>query len=354
MSQESEQISLKRRILSLPTILSFGIAIALVIFLATRFDLDWGQMWGNIRSMNPWYYVLGLFLYYISFLFRGLRWRMLAANAALIEGEQRQHPDIKIPGTLKSAQFILIGWFVNTITFLRMGDAYRAYSFSKESKGSFSWSLGTVLAERTLDMVVVSVLVIISVFAVSRSLDSSASRYLLIAAIVLAIGLIALLALMRGYGHRLAQFLPKRFNKAYDQFHLGTLGSMRRALPVLLLLSAIGWILEAARLYFVVQALGLEVSLAMALLVSLGHGILSTVPTPGGVGAVEPGLTGLLLLSFNRHDAASVTLLDRSITLLSVMLFGGLLFLATQIIHARRQFQNPTSPSQPGTSDTSN
>ena len=188
-------------------------------------------------------------------------------------------------------------------------------------------------------MIVVSILIVISVLLVSTSLNSNASIYLLIAAIILACGLIGLLILMRGFGRRLARFFPKPVAEAYDRFHIGTLGSMRHAIPMLLLLSTIGWLLEAARLYFIVQALGLEINIPLALLVALGHGILSTVPTPGGVGAVEPGLTGLLILSFDRQSAASITLLDRTITLISVMIFGGFLFLITQVLRSRRRLK---------------
>lgn len=344
MSRQSQPLSLKRRILSLPTLLAFAIAGAFIAFLATRFDLDWGQTWDNVRSLNPWLYIVALALYYLSFAFRGLRWKILAANAASAEGSGHE---LRLPSVSRFSQFILVGWFVNAISWFRLGDAYRAYAFADESKGSFSWSLGTVLAERVLDMVVISVLIIASVFAVSASFESDASRYLLIAAVVMAVALVALLALMRGYGRRLAMLLPARLQGAYDRFHQGTLGSVRRMLPALVLLSLIGWVLEACRLYFVVQALHMDIGLPMVMLVSLGHAILSTVPTPGGVGAVEPGLTGLLVLSFDRHDAASITLVDRSITLVSVIVFGGLLFLYLQVARSRERKGDMSLAAQP-------
>ena len=95
--------------------------------------------------------------------------------------------------------------------------------------------------------------------------------------------------------------------------------------------------MEMARLYLVVQALDLSISLALVPVAALGHAILSTVPTPGGVGVVEPGLTGLLLISLERSDAASVVVVDRSITYLSVILVGGLVFLLRQISQARQK-----------------
>ena len=71
-------------------------------------------------------------------------------------------------------------------------------------------------------------------------------------------------------------------------------------------------------------------------MVSIGHAILSTVPTPGGVGAVEPGVTGLLVLGMDRSDALSVALTDRTITYLSILVFGGIAMLLWQASYRRR------------------
>ena len=89
----------------------------------------------------------------------------------------------------------------------------------------------------------------------------------------------------------------------------------------------VAWLFEVARIQLVVEAMDLSVSLPLVVLAALGHAILSTVPSPGGVGAVEAGLVGLLVLDLPRADAVSVALIDRTITYLSVVAFGGLALL---------------------------
>ena len=328
---KDDSISLKRRILSLPTLLSFAVAVALVYFLATRFDLDWGKTWDNVRTMNPWLYGLALGLYYLSFVFRGLRWQVLARNAGI-----HDRPGASLPSVLRFSQLIIIGWFVNAIAALRLGDAYRAYAFSEDSGREFSWGLGTVLAERAVDMATVLGLVVIGVGLFSATRGSSGTGYVLVGTFLLAMALGALLAMMKGYGTRLARFLPGRLQQAYHQFHKGAMGSFKQ-LRVVFALGLVGWLLEAGRLYFVVQALDLTISLPLVLIVALAHAILSIVPTPGGVGAVEPGMTTLLVLGLERHDALSVALVDRSITYVSVIVFGGLAFLQWQASRGRRR-----------------
>ena len=332
----SQADSLRRRVLSLPTLLSFAVAAAFILFLATGVDLDWGETWDNIRSMDPRLYAVAAVLYYISFIFRGARWRILAINAAA----RRNGEDVRIPSTLGMSQLILIGWFVNSIAWLRLGDAYRAHAFAEDSNSSFSWSLGTVLAERVLDMVVVAVIMAISVAAVALTIGFSGSKYILIIPLIMVVGAIALVGLMVKFGSRLAGLLPRKIEAAYHRFHEGTIGSFDQ-LPVVMALGITGWLLEMGRLYFVLQALGIDIGLPLTAVVALSHAILSTVPTPGGVGAVEPGVTGLLLIKLSRPDAAAAAILDRSITYVSVIAVGGLVFLLRQVIQMRRARRRP-------------
>jgi uncharacterized protein (TIRG00374 family) len=331
-------LSLRRNIFSLRTLVSFAVAIAFVGFLATTFDVDWSRTWDKVRSLNPWLYVAAMLVYYSTFPFRGLRWKILAYNAGM--GDEAV---ARTPSVLQFSQLILISWFVNGIAPLRLGDGYRAYALSEESGGGFSWSLGTILAERLVDMLTVFFLVVIAVlwYSATRGIGGIAS--ILTASVVMAVvGIAVLILLTRGYGARVAQHLPSRFEGAYRRFQEGTLGSLRqRQRRAIFALGLVGWLLEMARLYLVMEAVDLTVTLPLVMIVALGHGILSIVPSPGGVGAVEPGLTALLVLGMAKADAPSVVLVDRSITLASVLIIGGLAFLLWQVFSARRRSRWP-------------
>ena len=322
--------TLRRRLLSVPTLLSLLIAAFFILFLATRFEFDWAKAWSNILGMNPALYVAGLAAYYASFIFRGMRWRILVQNAGM---EFREGAGL--PSTPRFSQLIIIGWFVNSISVLRMGDAYRAYALAREARVGMAPSLGTILAERVTDMFAILALVLIGVAGFSGSDDANVVLRVLAAALLLAAALASMLFLMKAVGLRLARRLPGGLEPRYRAFHDVTLGSLKR-LPVLMALGLAGWLLEAARLYLVVEALDLSISWPLVLIVSLGHAILSAVPTPGGIGAVEPGVTALLVLGLERSDALSVTLVDRTITYLSILIIGGLTLLLWQASMARR------------------
>lgn len=318
------------RFLSIPTLISLSIAILFILFLATQFDLDWTKTWDNIRGLNPLHYGLGLILYYSSFVVRGFRWRMLVKTVG-----NRSDQSFSLPSIPRFSLLILLGWFVNSIAWLRMGDAYRAYTLTQESHMDMPSSLGTILAERVTDMVAILALILVGVAGYSSSSESSVVWKVFAAAIFMGAALGVVLFVMRKFGTGIARKFPASIESRYREFHDVTMRSLAQ-LPAATLLGLVGWLLETARLVLVVYSLDLSITWPLALVVSIGHAILSTVPTPGGVGAVEPGVTGLLVLGMDRSDALSVALTDRTITYLSILVFGGIAMLFWQASYKRR------------------
>ena len=356
MNGNGNQVSgdtLRRRILSLPTLLALGVGGALLAFVLWRvLDFNWSELWENIRGVSVLLYLSAVVVYYISFWFRGLRWRLIAITANT-DGQDGK----TIPGPTKMGGMILMGWFANSVAFLRLGDALRGWSLHRESNSSFSASLGTVLAERVQDMVAVLLLVFAAAVLVTVSGDAKVPGIVLAAAVALVLILAAALLAMRFYGMRVSGFLPGRLRKAYQQFQDGTLGSFKGSqIPVQLVLGIIGWMLEIARFYFVSQSLGLDISFGIVMFAALANAMLTTIPTPGGFGFVEGGLTGLLvLLGVGHTDAFTLTVVDRSISWLSVVLTGGALFAVWQSIGNRQRksagagVKAPTASSEPET-----
>jgi uncharacterized protein (TIRG00374 family) len=124
----------------------------------------------------------------------------------------------------------------------------------------------------------------------------------------------------------------------YRSFYEGTMRSFN-TLPWVVLTGLLAWLAEVGRLYFVVSATGLDVGIGLVMFVSLANALLSAVPlSPGGLGIVEAGLVGLLGLAVSRDAAVSITLVDRSISYLSVVLTGvvSLLYHQRMMVRHRR------------------
>jgi len=330
---ENAPQSILRRGVSLPAIVSLVVAVLFLVFMVTRFDVDLSATWDRVKSANPWYLVLAFIVHYSTFIFRGVRWRLLLQNAAA--------PGASVPGVLYCSQLVLLGWFANSVGLLRLGDAYRAYLYRDEQNGSFSRTIGTILAERALDTVLVAaMLVVVAPFLLDSG--NKVTWVVLGLAVSLVIGLALALVAMTWARGPLLRRLPPWMATRYERFHQGTMGSFQRV-PMATFWGLLGWMAEVVRMYLVTRALGFDISLALVVFLTLANSLLTLVPTPGGVGAVESGVGGLAvrLSSLSASAAAALVLIDRAITYISVIVLGSALFLLRQTVR-RPQAAGPS------------
>lgn len=322
------------QILSLKTAVATAIALLVLAVTSFRvFDIDWDEMWGQVKGVDPVTYLLAAVLYYTSFWFRGMRWRLIVRTAGL----DRQ-PGVVLIGIPKFSAIILMGWFANSVAFFRIGDAYRGYALHRESGIPMASSIGTLLGERAQDVMIVLGLLVVGAAGLLVSGEITLPLWVLIAASVISFATLLGLIVMRNYGERLARHLPDRLEGTYHRLHAGALGSFKaRQLPLQLLFGLIGWGLEIARVYFVAESLGLDIGFFVVMSAALTIAVLSTIPTPGGFGFVEGGLTGVLIfLGLDHTQAFALTIVDRTISWVSIIVIGGTVFLSWQAMVARR------------------
>jgi hypothetical protein len=104
-------------------------------------------------------------------------------------------------------------------------------------------------------------------------------------------------------------------------------------------------LLEAGRLLLISYALGIPIGIPLVLFAALASALLTAIPfTPGGLGLVEAGVVGLLTITLSREAAVSLVLVDRTISFLSVIAIGSLIFALWHFTQARRSRQVTPSP----------
>ena len=320
VSSASQTVGLRRRILHPATLIAFGAAALFLIALAQGVDVSLTNMVRAIGNANPLLIAAGLGIYYVNFVFRGIRWRMLIENAQAAAEEP-----VPLPSTRAFAEIILLGWFVNAVSWFRMGDPYRAYLVSRQSEDQqYPRILGTVLAERVLD--VVSFAAILLPIGTLLWVDGGGLTTAIIGAtVILAGGGIFLLVSMALFGRRITAWLPASIRDWLERLRVGALLSLRARRWPVTALSFSGWVAEVARLMLLSWALGLEIPFAAIAFVALAHNLITAIPsTPGGLGVAEAGMVGLLLPWLSLEDAAVLTALDRSVTWFSVIIAGGI------------------------------
>jgi uncharacterized protein (TIRG00374 family) len=317
------------RLLNRRTILSLSAAVLILAVAVWRAPINWSDAWARIRHASVGLYLAALVVYYLSFLVRGWRWKLLLRNA----GEEKP--------TLPLVPIILVSFFVNCVVPAKMGDIYRAYLARVRQRVPVTRALGTIIAERLLDLVVLMGLLIIAGAVVFHDRAPAVLIPYVVAGVAMcAAGIGAILVMRAGRGQRLLRLLPEAVFHRYESFRMGTVESFGN-LPVLLPLTALVWAMESGRLALVVYALGAGASLGAAqlLLIALVAALLTTVPfLPGGLGLVEAGMVGVLISvgDVGRNAALSIALLDRSISYGSVVVIGAVVFAITHVRVPRR------------------
>jgi uncharacterized protein (TIRG00374 family) len=325
---EPKPISIGQRLRLPQTIISFLIAFALIIFIFRNLDLNVGEIWINIRGSNPVYLILGFAVYYGSFPLRAMRWRRLLNNAGITREQ-----GFDLPGLRGLSEIYVLSWFANCVVPAKLGDAYRGYLLKKNAHSSFARTIGTIFAERVMDVFALVTLLLIASLVVFRGSLPSSLRLPVFAGIALVVlGVVGLAALFL-FGTRLRQLVPARVRPAYERVEHGiTTSFSRQGLLGVVVLTSVVWIMEGLRLFLVATAFGVELSPASSLLVALLASLLTIMPlTPAGLGVVEGGtIIALKLLNVGAVDAGSIAIVDRIIAYWSVILVGAVLYLVTK------------------------
>lgn len=341
-----EQLSLSKRLLNWRTIIPLIIVIVLLVFFAQRANINPQKTWSAIQSANMLFFLAAFFIYYLSFTIRALRWRLLLKNVGFTRAN-----GVHLPQFWKIVEIIFISFFANVIVPAKLGDLYRAYLLRQEIGVSTSRSFGTVLAERLLDLIVLLLLFIPAVLISLHENLPPQLRLGLELVLVAVVAGVAGLFVLRLAREQIAGIIPARFRSHYYHFQEGTLGSFKH-LPSLAGLTVGVWICEALRFFFVAAALNLIGGslihmLAAAIFIGLGEALLTAIPaTGGGVGIVEGGMVAMIALFYHGPNAVNLTaaaiLLDRTISLFSILVIGFLVFLiafghkATQQTRAKK------------------
>ncbi len=327
MESVEEGPSLAGRFFNARTFVSFAFGFGILLFFFTRAEVDVTAILDRVRQANVGLLALALLTFYSTFPVRALRWRRLLQNVGF-----RSRQGVELPSVWGLAEIILLSWFANTIIPAKLGDAYRAYLLKVNATVSFSKTIGTVLAERIIDVLALFFLMASAAsLAFGRALPREVVLLMQLGFALVAIVLVGLLTL-RNLRPVVERLVPPRLHAQYHRFEEGILHSFGGGLPYVALLTGGAWAGEVTRLALVAASLGLTgIAPSVIVFVALASALATTLPlTPAGLGFAEGAIVGVLLLAANaglapgvdEHTAASIALLDRAISYWSVVASG--------------------------------
>lgn len=336
--------ALGRRLISPRSLLSLLLALLLIgLFLRSQDPAALREAWAAIRGAHPGLYLAALGTYYLAFPLRGLRWRLLLRNSGL--------PPEQLPSVRDLAEIIYLSWFVNSIVPAKLGDLYRGWLLRKVGGGAWSAGMGTIVAERVLDfLVLVTLTVITGLVTYGEVLTGDLAGgplaclggglnlerlgctllqlFSLAGAMVLV--LVAGLVAFARWGWRLARRLPPRPAEFLAQFGGALILSFRGFGPILAL-SILAWVAEGTAFLLVGLSLGLRLPLPLVVFFSLLQAFITVIPlTPGAVGLEFILVSALTIKGYEGGMALAMTGLYRTISFLSLVVGGAAVYLLSR------------------------
>lgn len=317
-----------------------AVSVAAVVWLVRTYDWHgtletvWGADWAWLAVAPA--------LLLPNFALRAMRWRALFP-----EGMQ--------PRLVGAFAATMVGYLFNNLLPARAGELVRIHMIGKREQLPRSAALGTVVVERTLDLLVLLALLAFVLF--SQSLPGWAAHAgKMVAALALAaLGCIVLLGLLGewaiGFAVHLLGFLPPRITQRLDvsgrAFISGVSAVLRAShLVYFFALSAATWALELLLVYTLAQAFGLNLGYINLLFVMLAIALGTMVPaSPGYIGTFEFfGVSALSLLGITGSTALGFVVTLHAILLLGSSLVGT----ACVIWYGWPRLPSETDPSRPG------
>ncbi len=349
LEERTGQVALGGRFGDWRTWLSFAVALAILVLAVAKAGIRWDLALRSMGHANLLWFALAFAVYYATFPLRGLRWRVLLRNANGDDANLRYEVDRSSSWDL--TRIIYLSYFANAVVPAKLGDIYRAYLARRKLGVSFSRTIGTILAERILDLVVLFPLLAVAAVLTFQerifSAHDATIRVALLVGLGLAVAASAVLVIVWVANESVLRVIPYRFHDVYTHFRYGAVRSFGRDMPMLGGQTVVVWLMEGARFACILAALGLlaplnggrGVGLDAALFLALGSTVLTTLPlTPAGLGLVEPFIftvLALLTVPGGVTTGAAVAVLERIVSYLSIAVFGFLLYTLTNRISIR-------------------
>ena len=253
-----------------------------VVFLTLAMQqVDWGRTASTLRDADWLLACLGIVAGVATIVTFAFRWRLLLSSTA----------EVSVNDTFS---YITIGYLANMVFPLRLGEVARAVLLGRRHGISSSLVFGSVVLERTLDLLTVLILALAMSFVVNIPPVIRAGMMTLAAAGLVALG--TLLIIARGGEHILAfvrklpGFVPRILVESIvalvPRFAAG-LATLRdrRALGSALCLSVLAWAIAGAATVSYIEAFRLRAPWYAGLFVLTVTNLGSAIPSsPGFIG----------------------------------------------------------------------
>ena len=256
----------------------------------------------------------------VQLVIRSIRWRVLIQGGGA---------DARLP-VRRVLPVLLIGYLGNVLLPARLGEPIRAYLLAMRENLSPTQTFGSVVLERIIDLTTLAIVGFVAAFALG-----TVAWLLQLTAVVAGIGIAALLVLAHGAQPLIERARSLAGNRAVvqswldraDRFAQGAgavhgLGSIAIAGGI----SLTAWLFEAVSMWLAGAAIGIDLSLAVAMLVAAVAILGTAVPAaPGYVGTFELAAASAAgALGVPPAQALALAVVAHAMTIIPPMIAGAI------------------------------
>ena len=292
-----------------------GVMLGILVIAGFLVFVDFQKVMHEMINMPVHLLLLAFLLTFFSYLLRLWKWHSFTKWS-------------RFSLSFKDNAVIFFVGLMMSITPGKAGELIKAYFMQVKADVPYSESVPIVIYDRLTDVLAMLALVSVGLLVYPFGLPS-----LIVVVVMLVIGFFVIQR--RSWMVRIIDGLTKnkkrrRFREAFHHFYEQTIFLLQfRFLTFSFFVSVASWLLECISLYLVIQAFSLDVSfLASILTFSLGTiaGALSMIP--GGIGAAEGSLAGLLVyFGVDGSLAVTISLIIRFVTLWFGVILGMIVFI---------------------------
>jgi glycosyltransferase 2 family protein len=302
-------------------VLAWGGLLVSVVFIYFAFrGIDFGDIRRALARSNFWVLVPALAVLAVAIILRAVRWRIL-------------FPPEWRPATGSVMNALLIGHLFNSILPARAGEAVRVLALNQRAGTPKFVALGTVVAERAVDVLVLFALLFMVAPALpsaewlGRSLALGGLMFVAIAALFVAFAL---------YGERPARLMLRPLSlfpaMSRERTELAAANLVRGfavfrraaiAIPAFAL-TVVSWVLIALAFWICMTGFHLGTGFSAALLVVVSVNLAMILPSgPAALGVFEAAtLVALLPFDVDRSTALSYALVLHALNVFPFILAG--------------------------------
>lgn len=290
---------------------------AILIFLTLR-QINFKESFELIKNANYYILIPGIIVYAMTYVLRSVRYYFMLSP-------------IKKTPVFKNFPYTMLGFFMNNIIPLRIGEIIRAKVTGERLGVSRSSVLGTIVIERLID-VIIFVLFFFVIMAVIPFPEFIKKSFYVCGAVFGAV-LVVLFLISKNETKALSIItkipMPEKikgiFIKFLNKFAAGLIILRKpKIFCAAFIISVLIWVSESFFLVLTASSCGIDISILGGIFVVIIIGIGAIIPTaPGYIGAFEfMGVTALSALSVEADAAFACIAIYHFLQLITIFALG--------------------------------